>query len=88
LRVLSERHDGARYRLRVEGRAGRTYALRVRPPRGAPSAVTVLPAQLAMSPLRMSEPDHEGWVTVSVEFPSQGGDADDYIELELSFASD
>lgn len=86
LRVLGERHDGRQYSVRLEGRAGQRYALRVRPPRGTPSAVRVLPAQQAMSPITMSDPDHEGWLTVTLEFPSQGGDADDYVALELVFS--
>jgi hypothetical protein len=46
----------------------------------------VLPARPAMSPLRMRDADHEGWVTLSIEFPSQGGDADDFVALDLVFA--
>ncbi|MEP7381424.1 MAG: GH116 family glycosyl hydrolase [Gemmatimonadota bacterium] len=85
LRVVSERMEGNDYHLRLEGRAGASYAVRVRAPEGAPSSVTVLPANATMMPLRMSEPDHDGWVTLTVEFPSQGGDADDYIPLEFVF---
>ena len=83
LRVISERVEGVAYHLRLEGRAGATYAVKVRAPDGAPARVTVLPAQANMMPLRMGEGDHDGWVTLTVEFPSQGGDADDYVALEL-----
>jgi hypothetical protein len=86
LRIVRERVEGARYVVRTEGRAGQVYTLRVRAPRGAPSAVTVLPAQQAMMPLRMSDPDHDGWVNLTLEFPSQGGDADGYVALDLVFA--
>ncbi|MCC6774243.1 MAG: hypothetical protein IT360_23865 [Gemmatimonadaceae bacterium] len=86
LRVLSERMDGARYRVMLEGRAGTTYALRVRAPDGAPAAVTVLPAQQAMMPMRLGVVDDAGWTTLTLEFPSQGGDADGFVSLELVFA--
>ncbi len=85
LRVVSERMEGNDYHLKLEGRAGASYAVRIRAPEGAPSSATVLPANATMMPLRMSEPDHDGWVTLTVEFPSQGGDADDYIPLEFVF---
>jgi glycogen debranching enzyme len=85
LRVLSERLDGGSYRLRVEGRAGERYPLRVRAPDGGVRAVTVLPAEATMMPLAMSEPDHHGWVTLTVTFPPQGGDDDGYVPLELFF---
>ena len=84
-RVLSERLVDGRYHVRTEGRAGTSYSMRVRAPRATPSAVTVLPAQQALMPLRMSEPDHDGWVTLSVEFPSQGGDVDGFVMLEFVF---
>ncbi|MBK9977359.1 MAG: hypothetical protein IPP20_05420 [Gemmatimonadetes bacterium] len=87
LRIVRERVQGGRYVVRVEGRAGQVYTLRLRAPRGAPSAVTVLPAQQAMMPLRMSDPDHAGWVNLTVEFPSQGGDADGFVSLDLVFAA-
>lgn len=85
LRVVSERMDGARYRVRVEGRAGTRYALRVRAPGGRVRGVTVLPAEATMMPLALGEPDHTGWVTLTVAFPPQGGDDDDYVPLELVF---
>ncbi|MEO6447492.1 MAG: hypothetical protein ABIZ91_13155, partial [Gemmatimonadaceae bacterium] len=85
LRVVSERMRDTRYVVQLEGRAGATYAVRVRAPGGAPATMEVLPANAPMMPVRMSDPDHDGWVTVTVEFPSQGGDADDYIALSLAF---
>lgn len=86
LRVISERMDDAgRFVLRLEGRAGTTYALRARGHGGAPRAVTVLPPEAPMGPLTMSEPDEDGWVTLRIAFPAQGGDADGYVALALVF---
>jgi len=85
LRVLSERLEGGRYRVRVEGRAGERYAVRVRAPGGRVRAVTVLPPEATMMPLALGEPDHTGWVTLTVAFPPQGGDDDGYVPLELVF---
>jgi len=83
LRVVSERMEGAAFVLTVEGRAGIAYPIRIRAPRGAPTDVSIRPAAQVMMPLAMSDPDHDGWVTLRVEFPPQGGDADGYVPLEL-----
>jgi hypothetical protein len=88
LRVISERVDDAgRFVLRLEGRAGSTYVLRARGPGGTPRAVTVLPPEAPMGPLELSEADAEGWVTLRIAFPAQGGDADGYVALGLVFES-
>ncbi len=86
LRVLSERMDGASYRVKLEGRAATSYVLRVRAPTGAPSAVTVEPSTAASRALRLGAPDHAGWVTLTVEFPPQGADADGFVAMDLVFA--
>ncbi len=86
LHVLSERVDGEEYHLAIEGRAGKKYAIKLRAPDGVPSRVTVLPRETTMMPLSMSAADHDGWVTLTVEFPSQGWDADDFVPLELVIA--
>ncbi|MFP5354887.1 MAG: hypothetical protein ACLGIK_06980, partial [Gemmatimonadota bacterium] len=85
LRVLSERMQGTSYRVALEGRAGMSYALRVRAPRGAPASASVGIPNAAAVPMRLGEPDHAGWVTVVVDVPSQGADADGFVALELAF---
>ncbi len=88
LRIVRERVEEGRYVVRVEGRAGARYTLQVRTPNGAaPASVTVLPAQQAMMPLRLGELRHDGSVDLTVEFPSQGGDADGFVALDLVFAA-
>lgn len=87
LRVLSERMDGDKYVLQLEGRGGATYAVRVRAPHGAPASITLLPVIATTMPLRMSDADHEGWVTLTVEFPAQGADADGYVALALAMTA-
>lgn len=84
LRVLSERMEGATYRVNLEGRAGTSYVVRVRAPRGAPRMATVGSAAAASRSLRLGEPDHDGWVTLAVDIPSVGADADGYVAVSLS----
>lgn len=85
LRVLSERMQGATYVVKLEGRAGTSYALRVRAPRGAPTSAAIGASNAAAVPIRLGDPDHAGWVTVVVDVPSQGADADGFVALELAF---
>jgi glycogen debranching enzyme len=84
LRVLSERIDGGRYRVTLQGRAGTGYTLRLRGPADqAPGAVSVLPSSATMEPLRLSAPDAGGWVTLGISFPATGADEDGYVTIVL-----
>lgn len=86
LRVLSERLAPTGYTVRLEGRGGRRYALRLRPP-GVASGVVITPESAGQPALTMSDPDHDGWVTVMVDVPPQGGDADGFVPMTLRFTA-
>lgn len=84
LRVLSERMERATYRVLLEGRGGTSYAVRVRAPGGVPRLATLASAGATPRQLRLGDPEHDGWVTVMVDFPPQGMDADGYVAAVLS----
>jgi hypothetical protein len=84
LRITSERMEGGRYHLTVQGRAGQTYSVRVRGPEGGADApVQVLPAGAGVPRLQPSAPDSLGWRALRVAFPTTGADDDGYVTLTL-----
>ena len=83
LRVVSERMDGGRYRVTLQGRAGMTYALRVRGP-GASVKVTAIEAgPAALLPSESPEVDAAGWTTLRFALPAAGADDDGYVTVSL-----
>lgn len=85
LRVVSERMEGSKYVLHIEGRAGGTYSIGVRGPAATLMSVTVLPVTAAMPPLEPSAPDARGFAPLGLTFPTADADADGYVPLTLVF---
>ena len=80
LRVVSERMDGARYVVRLEGLAGATYTMRLRGPESAASLrASVGSGRMAPAPAA------DGWRDVTVSFPPEGGNDDGFVAMSLSF---
>ncbi|MEP7345230.1 MAG: hypothetical protein ABI877_08180, partial [Gemmatimonadaceae bacterium] len=86
LRVLSERLDGGKYTLQLEGRAGATYAIGVRGPAGTQMSVTVRPITATMPPLVLGALDQRGFAPLNVTFPTADANSDGYVPLSLVFA--
>lgn len=84
LRITSERMQGSRYHLTLQGRSGQAYELRVRGPDGSGrAAVEVLPESAGVARLQPSASDASGWSTLRLTMPTTGGDDDGYVTLTL-----
>ena len=78
-RVLSERMEGGRYVVALEGLAGRGYRFRVR----APSAAVIAAASAGGS-ATLGAATADGWRTLDVAFPRAGANADGYSALTVT----
>ncbi len=86
LRVVSERMDGGKYVVQLEGRAGATYSIGVRGPAATKMSVTVLPVTATIPPLIPSGLDGRGFSPLRVSFPTSDATSDGYVPLTLVFA--
>ncbi|HEX2778966.1 MAG TPA: GH116 family glycosyl hydrolase [Gemmatimonadaceae bacterium] len=82
-RVLSERMDGGRYVLSLEGLAGRSYRFRVRAPVAESSATAGAGGSATLGPAAGAGE----WRPLTVTFPRAGANADGYTALTISFRS-
>ena len=80
IRVVSERMEGDRYVVRLEGLAGTVYTLRVRGPDGD-VAVRASPGVAEGT----AAAGVGGWRNVTVAFPREGGNDDGFVALSLEF---
>jgi glycogen debranching enzyme len=83
LRVVSERMDGSRYRVTLQGRAGMRYALRVRGPEPGVARVSAMEPGPAATVAHDPEVDAAGWTTVRLAMPAQGADDDGFVTVSL-----
>jgi glycogen debranching enzyme len=80
LRIVSERWEPPAYVLTIEARAGSMHRLRLRPPSAIPRPRVAASAGTATL---AEAPDADGYRSLAVSVPGEGGDSDGFVRVTL-----